>query len=76
MSPTLNLLVQREADIQAFVTRPFYVPEIICGGFTASHEKLAEKAGAETICRVVTVLLYRLRRRKERRQREDRDDEL
>jgi DNA topoisomerase-3 len=52
MSPTLNLLVQREADIQAFVTRPFYVPEIICGGFTASHEKLAEKAGAETICRV------------------------
>ena len=49
MSPTLALLVQREADIGAFVSRPFYVPEITCGGFTASGEKLAEKAEADTI---------------------------
>lgn len=28
MSPTLALLVQREADIQAFISKPFYVPEI------------------------------------------------
>ena len=28
MSPTLALLVQREADIQAFTSKPFYVPEI------------------------------------------------
>ena len=26
MSPTLALLVQRETDIQAFTSRPFYVP--------------------------------------------------
>ena len=43
MSPTLALLVQREADIGAFVSKPFYVPEITCGGFTASGEKLAGK---------------------------------
>lgn len=49
MSPTLALLVRREADIQAFTSSPFYVPEITCGGFTASGEKLPDKAGAEKI---------------------------
>ena len=49
MSPTLALLVQREADIQAFISKPFYVPEITCGGFTASGEKLAGKNEAEKI---------------------------
>lgn len=49
MSPTLALLVQREADIQAFVSKPFYVPEITCGGFTASGEKLSGKQEAEKI---------------------------
>lgn len=49
MSPTLALIVQREADIQAFRSRPFYVPEITCDGFTASGEKTQEKAGAEKI---------------------------
>lgn len=49
MSPTLALLVQREADIQAFASKPFYVPEIACGGFTASGEKLSGKHEAEKI---------------------------
>lgn len=49
MSPTLALLVQREADIQAFTSRPFYVPEITCGGFTASGEKLSGENEAEKI---------------------------
>ena len=49
MSPTLALLVQREADIQAFTSKPFYVPEITCGGFTASGEKLSVKHEAEKI---------------------------
>ena len=49
MSPTLALLVQREADIQAFTSSPFYVPEITCGGFTASGEKLSGKNEAEKI---------------------------
>lgn len=49
MSPTLALLVQREAEIQAFTSSPFYVPEITCGGFTASGEKLSGKLKAEKI---------------------------
>ena len=49
MSPTLALLVQREAEIQAFTSKPFYVPEITCGGFTASGEKLSGKNEAEKI---------------------------
>ena len=49
MSPTLALLVQREAEIQGFASVPFYVPEITCGGFTASGEKQAEKQAAEKI---------------------------
>ena len=51
MSPTLALMVQREADIRAFMSRPFYVPEITCGGFTASGEKLQDKDRAEKIRR-------------------------
>ena len=51
MSPTLALLVQREADIQTFTSKPFYVPEITCGGFTASGEKLSGKHEAEKIRR-------------------------
>lgn len=39
MSPTLALLVQRESDIESFISKPFYVPEITCGGFTASGKK-------------------------------------
>lgn len=49
MSPTLALLVRREAEIGAFQSKPFYVPEITCGGFTASGEKQAEKKEAERI---------------------------
>lgn len=49
MTPTLALLVQREADIEAFQSAPFYVPEIACGGFVASGEKLEDQAAAETI---------------------------
>ena len=51
MSPTLALLVQRETEIQAFTSKPFYVPVITCGGFTASGDKLAEKQAAEAVRR-------------------------
>ena len=49
MSPTLALLVQRESDIESFISKPFYVPEIPCGGFTASGEKMTERSEAEKI---------------------------
>ena len=46
---TLALLVQRESDIESFISKPFYVPEITCGGFTASGEKMTERSEAEKI---------------------------
>lgn len=49
MSPTLALLVQREAQIRNFKSKSFYVPEITCGGFTASGERKEEQEKAETI---------------------------
>ena len=51
MSPTLALLVKREAEIREFESTPFYVPEISCKGFTASGERQAVKGAAEKICR-------------------------
>ena len=49
MSPTLALLVQREAQIQNFKSKTFYIPEITCGGFTASGERQEEQEKAEAV---------------------------
>ena len=48
-SPTLAMLVQREAEIAAFRKTPFYTVELDCGNFTASGERLADKKDAEEI---------------------------
>jgi len=48
-SPTLAMIVDREAAIAAFMSEPFYIPEIDCGGFTASGERLNESSAAENI---------------------------
>ncbi|GHU79363.1 DNA topoisomerase [Clostridia bacterium] len=48
-TPTLALIVRRAAEIAAFVKEPFYTPEIELGGFTASGEKMKDKAAAEGI---------------------------
>ena len=45
MSPTLALLVQREAEISAFVPEPFYTVELDCGFFAVTgHMKDKEEA--------------------------------
>lgn len=49
MTPTLALVVQREAEISAFQSKPFYVPELHVGSLTASGEKTEVKAEAERI---------------------------
>ncbi len=49
MTPTLALLVKREAEIKAFESKPFYVPEINCGAFAASGDKLPSRDSAEYI---------------------------
>ena len=49
MSPTLALIVQREAEISAFKPVPFYTPVLDCDGFSAAGEKCAEKAAAQAV---------------------------
>ena len=49
MTPTLALLVEREAQIQAFRSTPFYTVQLDCGSLTAVSERLTERAEAERI---------------------------
>ena len=49
VSPTLALLVQREAEIEAFKPEPFYTAELDFGTFTAVSEKFKEKSEAEAV---------------------------
>ncbi|MGX8701585.1 DNA topoisomerase 3 [Caproiciproducens sp.] len=49
MSPTLALIVQREAEISAFQPEPFYTVSLDCGGFTATGDKFKQKPEAEAI---------------------------
>ena len=47
MSPTLALIVQREAEIDAFRTEPFYTVMLDLSDFTAAGERLTDKAEAQ-----------------------------
>lgn len=49
MTPTLALLVEREALIQAFQSTPFYTVRLGCGSLSAISERLTERAEAERI---------------------------
>lgn len=49
MSPTLALIVQREAEISAFQPEPFYTVNLDCGGFTATGDRLKQKPEAEAV---------------------------
>lgn len=49
MTPTLALLVEREAQIQAFQSTPFYTVQLDCGSLTAVSERLTERAEAERL---------------------------
>ena len=49
VSPTLAILVQREAEIGAFKPEPFYNAELYFGSFTATSEKFKKKSDAEAV---------------------------
>ena len=49
VSPTLALLVQREAEIGAFKPEPFYTAELDFGSFTATSEKFKKKSEADAV---------------------------
>ena len=49
MSPTLALIVQREAEIDAFKPVPFYTVQLKLPGFTAASARMDKKADAEQL---------------------------
>ena len=49
VSPTLALLVQREAEIKAFQPEPFYTVKLDAGDFTAVSEKMKNRPDAENL---------------------------
>ncbi len=49
VSPTLSLLVQREAEIKAFQPEPFYTVKLEAREFVASGDKLKNKQDAEKL---------------------------
>ena len=51
VSPTLALLVQREAEINAFQPEAFYTAELDFGDFAAVSEKQKSKSDAEALLR-------------------------
>jgi DNA topoisomerase-3 len=48
-SPTLALIVNREKDISAFKSAPFYTPEIGLGSFKAKGDRTDDIAAAEKV---------------------------
>ena len=52
LSPTLALLVQREAEIGAFRAEPFYTVQLACGGVSAVSEKFKDNAAAAQLADV------------------------
>ena len=52
VSPTLALIVQREAEIKAFTPVPFYTVDLTANGFEAASERFSEKADAEGLQKV------------------------
>lgn len=49
MSPTLALIVQREAEIEAFQPEPFYTVALELPGFTAVGARMKDKAAAKEV---------------------------
>lgn len=66
VSPTLALIVQREAEISAFTPTPFYTANLSANGFEAASERYAEKAQAEAVqksCKGGTVSVTAVERK-------------
>lgn len=66
MSPTLALIVRREAEINAFKPVPFYTVQLELPGFHVVGERMKDKADAEElrqICLESTVTVKQVERR-------------
>ena len=66
MSPTLALIVQREAEIDTFQSIPFYTVALELPGLTVSGERMADKAAAEQLkeaCQGANVTIKKVERK-------------
>ena len=66
MSPTLALIVQREAEIDTFQPVPFYTVALELPGLTVSGERMADKAAAEQLkeaCQGANVTIKKVERK-------------
>ena len=66
MSPTLALIVQREAEIDAFKPVPFYSVALDLPGFTAASARMDKKADAEQLksaCQGVAATVKQVERK-------------
>lgn len=65
MSPTLALLVQREAEIAAFQPEPFYTVQLDCG-VAAASERMKDREAADRMaadCKAGTALVKAVERK-------------
>ena len=69
VSPTLALLVQRKADIDAFKPEAFYTAELNFGSFTAVSEKYKKKADAEAVARACKTAVVKSVESKEKSEK-------
>lgn len=53
MTPTLAMIVQREAEIDCFKPEPIYRLSISCGGITAVSDRFEKKEDAEKILKIL-----------------------
>lgn len=66
MSPTLALIVQREAEIEAFQPEPFYTVALELPGFTAVGARMKDKTAAKelkTACRGGSAVVKQAQRK-------------
>ena len=71
ISPTLALIVQREAEISVFEPTPFYTVELDCGGVTAAGERISVKKDASALAAVCegSAAVIRTAERRERSEK-------
>ena len=66
MSPTLALIVQREAEIDSFKPVPFYTVQLELPGLAVSGERMKDKAAAEQLrksCQGASVVVKQVERK-------------
>jgi DNA topoisomerase-3 len=69
VSPTLALLVQRDAEIKAFQPKPFYTVGLDLGLFTADSERFDEESDAQTLKNACGTAVVKTVDRKEKTEK-------